>query len=52
MVGNGFNAFDAAFQLAAAPHDGDLLSVGFVTAADTYHRLGCFEFHGAARPCP
>jgi len=50
MVGNGFNAFDATFVPDA--HDGELLSVGFVTAADTYRRLGCFDYHGPARPCP
>ena len=63
MVGNGFNAFDATFQLAAGASDGELLSIGFVGGGTgLYHRLGCFEYcnnlsgmstcTGGPRPCP
>jgi hypothetical protein len=64
MVGNGFNAFDATFlpDLAVAPHDGELLSIGTVDGNGTVRRLGCFEYcnnlsgmspcTGGPRSCP
>jgi len=64
MVGNGFNAFDATFQpnLATAPHDGELLSIGVVNGNGDVRRLGCFEYcnnlsgmsscTGGPRTCP
>jgi hypothetical protein len=62
--GNGYNSFDAQFlpDLSIAPHDGELLSVGFINGNGDYHRLGCFEYcnnlsglgscTGGERTCP
>lgn len=62
--GNGFNAFDATFapELTRAPHDGEILSVGFINGNGDYRRLGCFEYcnnlsglsscTGGPRSCP
>jgi hypothetical protein len=64
QVGNGLNAFDATFRpdAAEAPHDGEILSVGFLNGNGDYRRLGCFEYcnnlsglsscTGGARGCP
>lgn len=53
-AGIGFGAFDATFapELFDAqgvlnpnlPHDGDLLSVGWINGNGDYRRLGCFEY--------
>ena len=53
-VGIGFGAFDASFnpELFDAqgvlnpnlPHDGELLSVGYINGNGVYRRLGCFEY--------
>jgi len=64
QVGNGLNAFDATFRpdVAIAPHDGEILSVGYINGNGDYRRLGCFEYcnnlsglsscTGGARGCP
>ena len=71
-AGIGFGAFDATFapELVDAngnvnpnlPHDGELLSVGWIDGNGGYRRLGCFEYcndlagtatcTGGPRPCP
>lgn len=71
-VGNGFGAFDATFapELVDAggtlnpnlPHDGELLSVGWLDGNGDYRRLACFEYcndlagtgtcTGGPRTCP
>ena len=62
--GNGWNAFDAAFYPApgVTPHDGEILSVGYVNGNGDYRRMGCFEYcnnlsglsscTGGERSCP
>jgi hypothetical protein len=64
QIGNGLNAFDATFQpeLTRAPHDGEILSVGFINGNGDYRRMGCFEYcnnlsglsscTGGPRTCP
>ena len=71
-AGIGFGAFDASFnpELFDAqgvlnpnlPHDGELLSVGYINGNGDYRRLGCFEYcndlsgmetcTGGPRTCP
>jgi hypothetical protein len=62
--GNGYNSFDASFfpELSVAPHDGEILSVGYLNGNGDYRRLGCFEYcnnlsglsscTGGERTCP
>ncbi|HUS29269.1 MAG TPA: hypothetical protein VMZ53_12195 [Kofleriaceae bacterium] len=66
--GNGYNSFDATFlpdyatNASLAPHDGEILSVGYINGNGDYRRLGCFEYcnnlsglsscTGGARSCP
>jgi hypothetical protein len=62
--GNGYNSFDASFfpELSVAPHDGEILSVGYINGNGDYRRLGCFEYcnnlsglsscTGGERTCP
>jgi hypothetical protein len=62
--GNGFNSFDATFapQLSRAPHDGEILSVGYINGNGDYRRMGCFQYcnnlsglsscTGGPRACP
>ena len=52
--GIGFGAFDASFNPELTdeqgvlnpnlPHDGELLSVGYINGNGEYRRLGCFEY--------
>ena len=52
--GLGFGAFDASFNPELTdeqgvlnpnlPHDGELLSVGYINGNGDYRRLGCFEY--------
>ena len=71
-VGIGFGAFDATFAPDIVdengnlnpnlPHNGELLSVGWIDGNGGYRRLGCFEYcndlagtatcTGGPRPCP
>lgn len=62
--GNGSNAFDAGFypDPGVTPHDGEILSVGYLNGNGDYHRMGCFEYcnnlsglsscTGGERSCP
>jgi hypothetical protein len=62
--GNGFNAFDATFlpDLSRAPHDGDILSIGYINGNGDFRRMGCFQYcnnlsglsscTGGPRACP
>jgi hypothetical protein len=62
--GNGFDSFDATFapELSRAPHDGEILSVGYINGNGDYKRMGCFEYcnnlsglsscTGGPRACP
>lgn len=62
--GMGWGAFDATFapELTRAPHDGDLLSIGYINGNGDYRRMGCFQYcnnlsglsscTGGPRACP
>jgi hypothetical protein len=51
QVGNGWNAFDAVFEIAE-PHAGALLSIGTIDGNGDYHRVGCFAYGSGTRACP
>lgn len=64
QVGNGWGSFDATFgpDLAMAPHNGELLSLGWLDGNGAFREMGCFEYcnhlsglstcTGGARTCP
>lgn len=62
--GIGWGSFDATFapDLSRAPHDGEILSVGYLNGNGDYSRMGCFQYcnnlsglsscTGGPRACP